>query len=61
MAQGRSCSLSQWINCQTDSDCPATEACLSQFALTSCEVESAADLSGNPVQGVSCTVTVTEP
>ena len=61
LAQGRSCSVSQWINCLSDADCPATESCLSQFALTTCEVESAADLSGNPVDGVSCSVTITEP
>lgn len=61
IAQGRSCSVSQWINCSTDADCPATESCLSQFALTTCEVESASDPSGNPVDGVSCSVTITEP
>lgn len=61
LAQGRSCSVSQWINCQSDADCPATETCLSQFALTTCEVESASDPNGNPVQGVSCSVTITEP
>jgi len=61
IAQGRSCSVSQFLNCATDDDCPATETCLSQRALTTCEVESASDLFGNPVSGVSCTVSLTEP
>jgi len=61
LPQGRSCSLSQFLNCQTDADCPLTETCLSQRALTTCSVEAASDPSGNPVEGVSCTVVISEP
>ncbi len=61
LPQGRSCSLSQFLNCQTDQDCPLTETCLSQRALTTCTVEAAADTSGNPVEGVSCSVVISEP
>lgn len=59
--QGRSCSLSQFLPCTTSADCPATESCLSQRDLTACTVEAAADVNGNPVDGVSCTVVLSEP
>lgn len=60
-ARNRSCSQSQYINCTTNADCPATEACLSQRNLTTCEVEAASDESGNPVDGVTCSVVISEP
>jgi hypothetical protein len=59
--RNRSCSLSQYINCTTNADCPATEVCLSQRNLTTCEVEAASDDSGNPVDGVTCSVVISEP
>lgn len=59
--QGRTCSVSQFLPCVTSADCPKTETCLSQRDLTTCTVEAASDENGNPVEGVSCTVTLNEP
>jgi len=55
------CSVSQNIACFDASDCPAGETCESQPSLTSCTVLSALDETGtNEVDGVTCTMTVTE-
>lgn len=58
--QGRVCSVSQYLGCTASPECPASETCVSQRSLTFCTVEAAADENGNPVEGVTCSVSLTE-
>lgn len=63
LVQNAFCSFSEFINCGDSPlpGCPTGESCSSQQALTTCTVVAAADPFGNPVDGVTCTVTLTEP
>lgn len=57
------CSFSQFNNCGDAPlpGCPTGEACVAQQTLATCKVVNASDTFGNPVDGVTCTVTLTEP
>jgi len=63
IAQTEHCSVSQYLGCgkPSDPDCPAGEECTTQAALTNCTVTSALDEYANEVDGVTCTLNVTEP
>jgi hypothetical protein len=57
------CSFSDFINCGDAPlpGCPSGEVCSGHQSLTSCTVVNAADTFGNPVDGVTCSVTLSEP
>jgi hypothetical protein len=57
------CSFSEFINCGDSPlpGCPVGESCTFQQALTTCTVALATDTFGNPVDGVTCTVSLSEP
>jgi len=63
IAQTEHCSVSQYLGCGKPSDaaCPAGEDCSTQAALTTCTVVDALDEYANAVDGVTCTLNVTEP
>lgn len=54
------CSFSQFTQCP-GSTCPTGESCVAQQTLAACRVADASDTFGNPVDGVTCTVTLSEP
>lgn len=55
------CSFSTFTNCGSDTDCPSGESCVAQQTAMSCTVVAASDTGGNPVDGATCSVTLSEP
>ncbi len=57
------CSVSQWQECGEPGDaaCPPGEDCVTQSSRTTCTVLSALDEFANEVDGVTCSINVTEP
>lgn len=60
------CSFSDFVvGCSNDPNdpaaCPTGEACVAQQSLATCTVIDAADEFGNPVDGATCSVVLTEP
>jgi hypothetical protein len=54
------CSFSQFTQCPGTA-CPTGESCVAQQTLATCRVTDASDTFGNPVDGVTCTATLSEP